>query len=211
MLYGNGRTRKMPKFIGIGHKKQTGKSTFAELLASRLSHLETRIVSFAAPLKKLARDCYGLSYEQTDGDLKETECHLTNLDLPSWVDEWGGKSNRINTTYHITPRQLLQDLGLTLREAIPGIWSRAPFRGVYPDHVKYVIIPDVRFEDELMFVRDRKGILIKVNRKIPEKDTHVSEVELDAFEGWDIVVDNNGTLVELEREAGVVKEFIKNK
>lgn len=201
----------MPKYIGIGYKKQVGKSTLANFLASRLGHLECKITPFASPLKQLARSTYGLTWDETEGDLKDSPCLLTNLDLPSWVSEWGDKNKGgIHTQYCIKPRDLLQDLGVTMRKAIPGIWVNAPFRHKWHESVKYIIIPDVRFEDELKALKRHKGILIKVNRKLaPVGDTHESETALDGYDDWDIKVDNDGSLKDLDNEARVIKEFIK--
>jgi hypothetical protein len=55
------------------------------------------------------------------------------------------------------------------------------------------IISDVRFRDEAQAIKDRGGIVIKVNRDVSH-DEHKSEKALDGYTGWDYVIDNNGSI-----------------
>ena len=71
------------------------------------------------------------------------------------------------------------------------------------------IITDVRFENEANFIKNRAGILIRVNRKEYE-DTgkHLSETGLDDYQSWNYVIDNNSditTLIEIVKEI-LIKE-----
>lgn len=68
-------------------------------------------------------------------------------------------------------------------------WVNALFRGFR--HEDKWIITDVRFLNEIESVKARGGILIRVNRDIDNSIQHRSETELDDYEGWDYVIDNN--------------------
>ena len=59
------------------------------------------------------------------------------------------------------------------------------------------IISDVRFFNEAKAIKDREGILIRVERDSDPKDSHVSENELNNYKDWNYVIDNNYSLSEL--------------
>ncbi len=59
------------------------------------------------------------------------------------------------------------------------------------------IITDVRFFNEAKAIKDREGILIRVDRDSDSKDSHVSENELITYKNWNYVIDNNYSLAEL--------------
>ena len=59
------------------------------------------------------------------------------------------------------------------------------------------IITDLRYKNEAKFIKNKSGILIRVNRGIDKKNTHISERDLDDYKEWDYIIDNNGTIEEL--------------
>lgn len=67
------------------------------------------------------------------------------------------------------------------------------------------IISDVRFPNEAEAIKDRNGILIRVNRSIELESMHESEKALDNYNDWDYVIDNNGTIEDLIEK---VKEIL---
>ncbi len=110
----------------------------------------------------------------------------------------------------LTPRILLQLLGTECgREIIhPNIWVNALFAkynsysaigSEYEFEQSRWIITDVRFPNEAKAIKDRGGMLIKIERprlKLSEHE-HSSETALDHYTEWDIVIQNDGTIVEL--------------
>jgi len=123
----------------------------------------------------------------------------------------------------LTPRKLLQLLGTECgREIIhPNIWVNALFadyntpntvevsyNGVIDESESYTtgsrwIVTDVRFPNEAQAIKDRGGIVIRVDRPqyldnglVIRKDEHASETALDDYE-FDHVIDNNGSIDEL--------------
>lgn len=74
-----------------------------------------------------------------------------------------------------------------------------PAEPIYPNW----IISDVRFQNEIEAIKDKGGIILRIERNTGIKDFHPSEVALDSY-NFEHVIDNNGTIYEL-------REKIKNK
>jgi hypothetical protein len=117
----------------------------------------------------------------------------------------------------LTPRLLLQLLGTEAGRQIihPNIWVNALFADYkkiaynwdcdgnttvegYPNW----IITDVRFPNEAKAIKDRGGILIRINRPqyldnglVIRKDEHLSETALDDYDGFDYVIENNSSSI----------------
>ena len=117
----------------------------------------------------------------------------------------------------LTPRKLLQLIGTEAGRQIihPNIWVSALFADYkkiaynwdcdgnttvegYPNW----IITDVRFTNEAQAIKDRGGILIRINRHQYlenglgiRKDEHLSETALDDYDGFDYVIENNSDSV----------------
>ena len=125
-------------------------------------------------------------------------------------------SNQRYVKVVMTPRLLLQLLGTEAgREIIhPNIWVNALFAdykdewvdsgdSVAEEDVSKVlkepnwIITDVRFLNEAQAIKDRGGILIRINRpQLIERDfEHLSETALDDYDGFDYVIENNSDSV----------------
>jgi hypothetical protein len=101
----------------------------------------------------------------------------------------------------LTPRTLLQLLGTECGRQIihPNIWVNALFAD-YDTSSNYDfnwIITDVRFPNEVQAIKDKGGIVIKINRDSDVVDNHSSETALDNYDGFDFVVDNNGSIDDL--------------
>ena len=129
----------------------------------------------------------------------------------------------------LTPRNILQKLGTEFgRDMLhPDVWVNALFAEYKPASYETDsngnretveckwIITDSRFPNDVKRTRKMGGVLIRVNRTECEcrADEHVSETALDDFNGWDYVIENNGTIEELiaqvrtilEKE-GIIKE-----
>jgi hypothetical protein len=74
-----------------------------------------------------------------------------------------------------------------------------------------VVIPDVRFQNEVDAVRMLGGKIIRINRESvrPKVISHPSE-NIDILTGVDIVVDNNGTIEDLWSNADIVLNYIES-
>ena len=123
----------------------------------------------------------------------------------------------------LTPRMLMQMLGTEFgREIIHlNIWvnaTMAEYKPLMTGHIEVIdfskntrakvskdypleypnwIISDVRFPNEAKAIRDKGGILIRVDRDSDSEDSHVSENTLNTYKDWKYVIDNNYSLSEL--------------
>lgn len=120
----------------------------------------------------------------------------------------------------MTPRKLLQLLGTEAGRKIihPNIWVNSLFSD-YEPHSKW-IITDVRFPNEAEAIKERGGIVIRVNRHFEnvliENDTwavtdhqHPSETALDDYTGFDYVIENTAGLYLLIENVREIHNEIK--
>lgn len=167
--------------IGLSGKAGAGKDT----LGAKLIHIcGFERAAFADPLKRACRDVFGLTSAQLYGAEKET------LD-PYWQR---------------TPRDLLQRVGVALREAVaPDVWVKATMRELATrPHAEWVIT-DVRFPNEADAVKAAGGYVVRIERPgaallAGAAAAHVSETALDGY-AFDAKVINDGGLGELEAKA----------
>ena len=110
-----------------------------------------------------------------------------------------------------TYRELLQYLGTELlrNQLHKNVWINSLFSKYKPtptfEYSSIVefpnwIISDVRFKNECKAIKDRNGILIKINRDIGIQSTHQSEIELDSYTDWDYEINNNGSIEDLIKQ-----------
>jgi hypothetical protein len=154
-----------------------------------------------------------------------------------WDKEWTnegytGIENEVHTKCFLKPavRNLLQLIGTeAFRDNVhPNTWVNALFADYKPEHFRVVkneegvvidhlttlpkwLITDVRFPNEVKAIKDRNGILIRVNRYMGtqlmgSKEYHESETALDSYKDWDYEINNNGSLSDL---LDSVKEICK--
>lgn len=105
---------------------------------------------------------------------------------------------------------LLQFVGVHYRETIsPDVWIRAVYAKLLDQRPRLAVIPDVRFKNELAFIKALGGVTVKVERYTehgtlfvdPSRPaTHISETALDGAQ-WDVVIRNAGSVLDLQDEA----------
>ena len=183
--------------IGISGKKNSGKDTVAELVKKHALKSEWEIKRFADPLKDMVCLLLGCTREQLeDREYKEA---LLGEPWDYWFEQNVGPFG--NTTFYgsLTPREIMQKMGTEVGRSIhENAWVNALFNK-YTN--QWWIIPDTRFPNEAEAIKNRGGKLIRVNRnQFVIVDTHPSETSLDDYTDWDFVIDNNGTMEELEEK-----------
>jgi len=102
-------------------------------------------MSFAAPLKEVAKLIYDLSDEQVNGDSKE----------------------RLDPRYGVTPRYILQKLGTEgFRSIYENTWVDFLVRNYRKDFdpTQVVIVTDVRFPNEMKAIKEEGGVIWKLVR-----------------------------------------------
>lgn len=183
--------------IGISGKKQSGKNTVGVILQCLYENAtfeqiedtidaglmiydpkDMELVSFASKLKEIASNLIGSSYWEFEGQIFKDEK---------------------NPLIGITNREILQKIGTSFRKLFgEDIWIKVLFKYLeYKGLDKNYIITDVRYKNEAKAIKERGGILIRVNRNTDSNDTHQSEVDLDDYDKFDFIIDNNGSVKEL--------------
>ena len=167
--------------IGFGCTAQVGKDTASTYLEQKYPGKFKR-VAFADELKKAVMVIFDLSREQCFGsqEIKET------------IDPRYGKS----------PRQLLQELGVKMREIFPDIWVAKVFLETIPklreQGYEGFAVSDVRFPNEADWIHKHGGIVVRVTRNEGGTSVgadHSSETAMRNY-ACDVEISNNGTFEE---------------
>ena len=155
------------RLIGIAGKARSGKDTAATYLLNKLGG-NWSTASFADPMKAMLN--------AIDVDTSDEA-----KDLPS-------------NQYGVSTRHMLQTLGTEWgRDGIgSNFWIDVFARS---NAGQFVIVPDVRFENEAELIR-KHGFLIHIEGRGGIEGSHISEQQLD-FHDDDIFVNNRGSLSEL--------------
>lgn len=174
------------KIIGLGHYSRTGKDTLANAVIAALNEyspsLRVKKVPFAWKLKQIAHELYGW-----DG-LRE----------PGYYDTREGEKFRdvILPRIGLTPVEIWIKVGNLLREVYGKTWIEYVIRGV--QDVDVLIVPDVRFPNEVEALREADALLGKVVRPGYGPRKSISDRALLPYRGWDFVVGASGKMSELE-------------
>lgn len=177
--------------IGISGKAGSGKDTAAKMLEVLYANPDISYEDFANRRYENFADIQIVHFADT---LKETAQVLFR------ISEWEtntqeGKKTTINWIGK-TVRELLQGIGQGLRDAIdPNLWVKILFANT-KDWSNY-IIADVRYPNELEAIKERNGILLRIDRKGAGAGNHSSETALDDYKKWDVHIENNGSIEDL--------------
>lgn len=168
--------------IGITGLKTSGKDTCADYICQTRGAVK---FSFAEPLKNGCKHIFGLTDEQVNGDLKE---------VPD--ERWFG----------VTPRKILQFVGTELfRTHLHELnenfgndfWVKCMENRIAGLDKQIVVIPDVRFENELQMVKKYNGKVIRIIRPgLEQMDMHESELGCNKFD-VDYEIRNDGSIEDL--------------
>jgi len=195
--------------VGILGNIGSGKGAASEYLQQKYNFQH---ISFADSLKQAVSAIFGWSFEMLKGATPESRVWRET------VDPWWSERLKIRG---LTPRWVLQQWGTEIgRQSFhPDIWI-ASLEKKLEGNINDIVIDDCRFVNEIGVIRDRSGILIKINRGDKPKwyntampqllgvpvfkdamerfypDIHISEWGWIA-ETFDHEIDNNGTLEEL--------------
>ena len=188
--------------IGIVGFIGSGKGTVGDILETQGFIKD----SFARPLKDAVSIIFGWPRELLEGDTEVSRQWREQKDI-FWSEKFG---------YDFTPRMALQLMGTEAGRDVfhSDIWvisllNRAKGRNV--------VVTDVRFQNEIMYIQAHMGIILRVKRG-PEpiwydemlniSDFELRENYMDQFKvhrsEWDWIgcdidfeIDNNGTLQDL--------------
>lgn len=198
--------------IGVVGFAGSGKGTIGDILIRDYQFVR---LSFADALKDAVSVIFGWDRKMLEGDTKESREWREQVD-PWWSDKFG---------YNVTPRLMLQMMGTEAGRDVfhDQIWIHTVARRL-KEHA-HVIIPDVRFANEIDFITDNGGFVVQVSRgKNPkwydiaakanaEKNTDLMTEYGIHYSEWawighhrDYIIDNNGSLSMLESD---IKHMLK--
>ena len=200
--------------IGLVGFIGSGKGTVGDILEQKGFIKD----SFAKPLKDACAVMFGWSRELLEGDTEMSR---------KWREEpdsyWSEKFGR-----EFTPREALQKMGTEAGREVfhKDIWVISLLNRAKG---KDVVVTDVRFQNEIQYIQDNGGIVIRVKRgEDPDWFPLLEKIKLDTERTkfmqhehihkseWDWVgcefdytIDNNGTIQDLGKDVERVLQFIK--
>jgi hypothetical protein len=177
-----------PTIIGISGHKGSGKDTLAAYIADHARRRGYKVLfrSFGSALKEEAAYAMSLATDKTYEEL------LNEFNDVAKKERW---------------RLLLQLWGTELRRTeAESYWLNCLQEWIEENSAMYVegkqklliFVPDVRFNNEAEFIRDRKGFLIRIERPGRPLDKHSSETELDNYTYFNRCILNAGTKIDLD-------------
>ena len=110
-------------------------------------------------------------------------------------------------------RKFLQWIGTEWgRQQNSDLWINLTMKDIvdtYKNENTNLYCADVRFINEFQRLKEDGWIMIKINRKMVETSSHISECELDALKDieWNFVIENDGSLKKLRNK---LDEIVKN-
>ena len=163
--------------VGIVGHKGSGKDTLADYLVLQYGFTKR---AFADPIKEACTILFQLAPEQlTDRHLKEA----------------------IDPRHGLSPRQMMQIVGTDMFRFMVDKRFWINHFLIWYGNIKNshnVVVPDVRFQNELDTIKQLGGFVIRLVRPgLAKVDAHVSEAGIDDLIGIDATIVNDASVMEL--------------
>ena len=219
----------MKTLILISGKMRSGKNQFAEFLNINLMTKGKRVRSdlFANDLKKGCEEDFSymtkqindhinkikeeLSYSRIDVNSLKTITPLLNDLMVTRPENWYEDKTMIT-------RLLLQTYGTQIfRDRVnKNHWVDQVLQRAINCDEEYTLVTDARFENEIEHVKEVCSLnnirvfSVRIERDIPLNNLyeHDSEKGLDNYKHWDLIVNNNKTLDDLQNSASIFVDLI---
>lgn len=166
--------------IAFGHRKRVGKDTSAAILGELLGHPHYVRRGFAAELKWTCHRLFSWA----------------GLEEPPYYDTAPAYRDAVLPALGQSPREVWITIGNMMRGIHSDVWIRCLLDSQAPGTV--LAIPDVRYPNEIDAIRERGGLLVKIdNPRVPVTHDVADDAIADDFRGWDFTITNDGTTDEL--------------
>jgi hypothetical protein len=181
--------------IGLVGFIGSGKGTVGDIL---VRHHGYHQFAFADALKDAVASIFLWPRGLLEGDSNASRAFRERVD-PWWSHKFG---------YEVTPRLILQKMGTeACRHGISdNIWIAALEKRIkgYDD----VVISDVRFPNEIDFVRSAGGVIVRVKRGEDPPEEHLATLHISET-AWrdrkvDYEIENDGTIEQLREKIKLV-------
>jgi hypothetical protein len=167
--------------IGITGRKRHGKDTLGDYLVSNYGYTK---IGFADALKEGCRHIFGFNDDQLYGNSKE-------------IDDDFWKASPRKVLQYVGTDLFRDQLSKILPEVKDDIWVKVVEKTILQNPDKKYVITDVRFNNELEFIKKYNGLTIKVQRDtLTNIDSHISESFIDELQ-TNYTIKNSGTIEEL--------------
>ncbi|HEX8426510.1 hypothetical protein [Hymenobacter sp.] len=174
----------MVHLIGFSGRRGSGKDTVAHLIQQLQPERQWQVRSVGEPIKAV---CAALAGEEV---------------APYFSQQ--GKTELL-PAFGRTRGEMLQQVGLALRQWEPNIWVQAFFSRLPAN--QFILIPDVRFPNEADLIRGRGGLMLRVEGDPllqrgdgTRDDNHPSETALDAYPHFAATLYNTASMGALEQQ-----------
>jgi hypothetical protein len=192
-------------------------NTLYEYFGSDISYVKYYLSLEYVNTSKFIKSSSSWECKAFSDKLKEIVCLIFGCTKVDLEDE-NFKNLKVSEEMNFTYRECLQKLGTDVfrNHFHENIWINALFseyKRFIPTYVDlrctksskvfeypYWLITDVRFLNEVKAIKSKGGKVIKVERISKDSDTHRSEVELDKFNNFDFIIDNNKSIEELIKQ-----------
>ena len=171
--------------IAFGYKKQVGKDTGFKILSEEFPQYTFKRIAFADPLKI---DLWESLYKK----------HGFPIDI----------FNNPETKPLLRP--MAKSHGNFMRDYVDkDHWVKKALEQIIDPKIIYGIT-DFRFSNEANQIKNKGGDLLKVIRdEVDDNDQDISETQLDSYNDFDYIIENNGTLEEYrEKVIEIFKDIL---
>jgi len=184
--------------IGISGKIGAGKTTCADVGVNIYNAHKTAFAKalkqevIAALTRMNAPFTYANLYGTFEQKAKFTFVRLLDIPLTFVAHGFYSITKPQGNVFKFSFRDFLQWYGTYRREQNPDYWVEK-FLASYDDTL-FTIVDDVRYISEAEAIKTCGGFLIRINRPdFPNNNTHISELELDTYRGFNLIITNNST------------------
>jgi len=161
----------LPPIIGLLGRSRRGKDTIADYIINKYPVYKN--IKLARPIKDAAKSLYNFTDEQLEGGQKEI----------------------IDKRWNISPRDAMVFITTSFMNKMGSdFFSRRLFDNLLP--TDKVIISDVRYDNDIIEIKQRNGIIIKVLRDIEPYHSWESHIDQRTLH-IDYTIENNGSIDDL--------------